>query len=315
MKFIDLQNFIRKSTRFGLFIPISNLIVAYGHKILPKRFLSFISDRRNNKIQARLGYLVDDALKKLPPSQPTVTTSQTSSPIWFCWLQGEDAMPSLARLCLDSIRKNSQGHPVVIITEDNHHEYVSLDQIVYDRYHKGRLKKAHFADILRINLLAQHGGLWLDATIYLADQLPAYVFEMPFFSVKTVPTGFFVSQCRWAVFCLASHKGNQLFLYLAELFNEYLRQYNDFIDYFLFDQFLDMLSKRIPDIAQQIEKIPYNNPQLYSLQDLLDSTFDSKTYERIRQNTFLFKLSLKQYDDRELTQNTANFYNHLANLR
>ena len=224
-------------------------------------------------------------------------------------------MPSLVRLCLDSIRKNSQGHPVVIITEDNHHEYVSLDQIVYDRYHKGRLKKAHFADILRINLLAQHGGLWLDATIYLADQLPAYVFEMPFFSIKTVPTGFFVSQCRWAVFCLASHKGNPLFLYLAELFNEYLRQYNDFIDYFLFDQFLDMLSKRIPDMAQQIEKIPYNNPQLYSLQDLLDSTFDSKTYERIRQNTFLFKLSLKQYDDRELTQNTANFYNHLANLR
>ena len=314
MKTTDIRNFIRKSTRFGLYIPQINLIGVYVSRILPDKLLSALAHKRNVKIQRRLTPILDKILNDTTEYQQTATPLP-SSPIWFCWLQGENEMPPLVKVCLDSIRRNSAGHPAVIVTEANHRDHVTLDPIVYSRYKSGALKKAHFADMLRINLLAQKGGLWLDATMFVAKEFPTYVFDLPFFSIKTKPVGHFVSRCRWAVFCLGSHKGNPLFAILSELFNEYLRQHDTFIDYFLFDQFIDMLYKRIHEIAMQVDAVPYSNPDLYELQRVLTQRFDDNSYRKMTSDTFMFKLSLKQYTADELEENQGNFYHHIASIQ
>ena len=86
-------------------------------------------------------------------------------------------MPEIARICLASIRKHSNGHNVTILTEDNYSRFVNISSSTKSLYESGKIKPAHFADLIRINLLAQRGGVWLDATILLTAPLPEVWFN------------------------------------------------------------------------------------------------------------------------------------------
>lgn len=51
---------------------------------------------------------------------------------------------------------------------------------------KGIITNTHFSDLLRIELLINHGGLWLDATTYLTGTLPNYISENDFLFIEMV---------------------------------------------------------------------------------------------------------------------------------
>ena len=57
--------------------------------------------------------------------------------IWIFWAQGFDTAPSIVKLCVDSIQKNSNGHPVVLVDNTNLSEYVQLDANILKKYKKG----------------------------------------------------------------------------------------------------------------------------------------------------------------------------------
>lgn len=86
--------------------------------------------------------------------------------IWWSWLQGESEAPELAKVCLESLRKNFPDYKIVIVTNDNLDNYVKLPQTILDKFNAGWIKGAHFADIIRLNLLAKYGGVWMDATVF-----------------------------------------------------------------------------------------------------------------------------------------------------
>ena len=46
--------------------------------------------------------------------------------IWVCWLQGESAMPKVVRICYNNLKKNANGHKVILITWNNLNDYLSL---------------------------------------------------------------------------------------------------------------------------------------------------------------------------------------------
>ena len=188
---------------------------------------------------------------------------------------------------------------------------MNIPDTLIEMYRLGRIKAAHFADILRVNLLAQQGGLWLDATMLVTKDLPQEIFEMPFFSVKTENQGYFVSQCRWAVFCLGAAKGNPLFVQLASLFEQYLTTTDLFVDYFMFDNFIDMLYRRYPMIREQIDALPMNNPRVHDMAPLLCSHVSDKELEELTKNTYLFKLSYKNYTPELLMEETDYLYGRL----
>ena len=76
--------------------------------------------------------------------------------IWVFWAQGKDNMPSLVKACFNKLKENNKN--VQFIDMNNVHEFVSIPSIVYDKLKKGEMLFAHFSDILRNTLLAQHGG-------------------------------------------------------------------------------------------------------------------------------------------------------------
>lgn len=303
--YANIKNYLRKTCKYGLYIPWTNLLLTYGYDKLSKDYLRSISEKRNQKIQAILSPVVDEAVRTIASPMQW----DEKAPVWVCWFQGEQQMPAVPRLCLASIRKHAHGHPVILLTAENYDQYVSMPAIVLQRYKAGQLKPAHFADILRINLLAQRGGLWLDATLLLTQPIPEEFFSMPFFTIKTEPEGNFVSQCRWAVFCLAAWKNNPLFVKLAKAFELYLQQTDVFVDYFMFDQFVDMLYQRDPEIREMIDAVPMNNAHVHRLGALLGNSFDKVQWAALSEDTYLFKLSWKTFSGNADVASSATYYN------
>lgn len=304
-KIDNVKNFVRKVARFGLYIPVTNLILTYGQRFFSAKALSRMVAKRTRKIQDILSQSIT-----FPATleDTSIKGSGKEAPIWFFWLQGEENLPLIPKLCLQSIRKHANGHEVIVLTADNYRDYVTIPETLLEMYRAGRIKAAHFADILRINLLAQQGGLWLDATMLVTSDLPQEIFDMPFFSIKTKNQGYFVSQCRWAVFCLGAAKGNPLFVQLASLFEQYLTTTDLFVDYFLFDNFIDMLYQRYPVIREQIDALPLNNPRVHDMAPLLSNKVTEEEFVNLTKDTYLFKLSYKNVTAEELNANSENLY-------
>ena len=126
----NIHNFLRRIGEFGLYIPLSNLILVYGRKYLPERILSSISNKRNHKIQERIIEIVGEEEFNNIPSNASSPASGPSK-IWFCWMQGEENMPEIPRRCLASLRKHAKDHEVIVLTIENYRKYVSLpDHII-----------------------------------------------------------------------------------------------------------------------------------------------------------------------------------------
>lgn len=304
LSYSNLRSYIRKTFKYGFYIPWSNLLLTYGRSKLSESYKQQICANRNRIIQQVLQPVVDEASRQESLPMEEVP----NAPIWVCWFQGEAKMPEIPKMCLASIRKNANGHPVILLTADNYAQYVQMPDIVLQRYRMGQLKSAHFADILRIHLLAQRGGIWLDATLLLTRPLPEEVFSMPLFTIKTKPFGCFVSQCRWAVFCLASWKHNPLFVKLAKAFELYLKETDVFVDYFMFDQFVDMLYQRDETIREMLDAVPFNNEHVHQLGRVLDKPYRSDHWTQMSQDTYLFKLSWKTFQGDALNAISDSYY-------
>ena len=92
--------------------------------------------------------------------------------IWFLWLQGLGEAPLVVRKCYDSWLKHNPNWPIIFLDENNIADHIDLKR------NDGVTDQA-FSDILRINLLAKHGGVWVDGTCFctkpLDEWLPEYM--------------------------------------------------------------------------------------------------------------------------------------------
>ena len=311
VKMANVRNFMRKMFKFGLFIPLSNLILTYGGRYLPDNLLRSVSDRRNRKIRKIVLRVTKyDGSQHCSTDDASVAGGQEK--VWFFWMQGESNMPSVPRLCLRYLRKNACGHPVVVLTKDNIKEYANIPERIYELWNKGIITTTHFSDILRFALLSQQGGFWIDATMLVIRPLGNDIFDKPLFTVKIRPFGHFVSRCRWTGFCIASRKGGELATKAYGLLVDYWENTDVQVDYFLIDHVLNILYETVSAIRKEIDEIPYSNEHMHGLNRLLCDDFDAWRYEELTADgTYMFKLSWKTYTEEQLRSNPRSYYNYL----
>ncbi|MDB5137632.1 MAG: Capsular polysaccharide synthesis protein [Mucilaginibacter sp.] len=89
--------------------------------------------------------------------------------IWFLWLQGLDKAPVVVQKCYASWLKHNPGWNVIFLDEKNLTDYISLKP--------RQTTRQALSDILRINLLAKHGGLWVDATCFCTKPLDDWLYN------------------------------------------------------------------------------------------------------------------------------------------
>lgn len=155
-------------------------------------------------------------METAPDQAPTLPTPGVPKTIWIMWLQGPDKMPPVARQCYNSWRALNPDWKIVFLDENNYGDYVDIKAVLATDNH---LEVQAVADVIRINLLAKHGGVWIDATCYCCVPLDDWLEE-------AAASGFFAFakphknrlMDNWF---MASHRGCYLTERLAEASNYY----------------------------------------------------------------------------------------------
>ena len=272
--------------------------------------------RRHEEIKRYIKINFSSVLYKYKDAVYPEFQSFDNRKIWVCWLQGEANMPDIVRTCYNSVKANADGREVVLITSDNVEKYISIPKFIKDKVNNGKMSRTHLADYIRISLLNNYGGLWIDATVLVTDKINIDC-KLPFFSIKQKPDSIhFVSQYRWAVWILGCSPqiGKILFDCLENLFKDYLKKHSFFIDFFLFDYFLAVMYDEIPLVKQFVDNCPYNNPNAYDLGDLLNKEFNEDAFVQLKENNTFYKLSWKQPYFMHTADDKPTFYSVISKL-
>ena len=272
--------------------------------------------RRHEEIKRYIKLNFASVLNKYKDAVYPESQSFDNRKIWVCWLQGEANMPDIVRTCYNSVKANANGREVVLITNENVEKYISIPKFIKDKVNNGKMSRTHLADYIRISLLKNYGGLWIDATVLVTDKINIDC-KLPFFSIKQKPDSIhFVSQYRWAVWILGCSPqiGKILFDCLENLFKAYLKKHSLFIDFFLFDYFLAVMYDEIPLVKQLVDNCPYNNPNAYELGALLNKEFNEDAFLQLKNNNTFHKLSWKQSYFMHTADDKPTFYSVISKL-
>ena len=254
-------------------------------------------------------------LREYQPLTPCTesVTDASRLPVWSMWFQGESDAPELVRICLESTRANCGEHPFHVLTSGNLSEYLSLPGYVFDRLKEGGMKTAHFSDIVRMSLLAEYGGLWLDAAVFTASRIPEEVFAHEYYTVrhKTDINDRNVALQRWTTYLQAAHKGNVLCRFVRDIMLEYWKAQTTFIDYVMTDYFIALAYEDLPLCRELLDAVPMNNPRIEDMMPLLDKKYSEEAYEELTRETSFFKLTYKQ-DFRKSINGQETLYGYLS---
>ena len=223
--------------------------------------------------------------------------------VWYCWFQGEENLPPLVQCCYKSLRENSGAYEICFIDEKNFADYVELPPHILKKFAEGKISRTHLSDILRVNLLARHGGLWLDATILVTEPLESHrdllerrYFTQKFYREKSndAPKIYVTnpSYGRWATFAQGSaYRNYPLFEFMAEFYAQYWAEFDSAIDYVLMDFAMELAYEKISAVRADMDAVPVNNPDTNTLIFKLNLPYAQYPYEKILAETFLHKLN------------------------
>lgn len=207
-------------------------------------------------------------------------------------------MSPLVRECYDRIKHFNPDKRVILITEENMEQYVSFPSYILEKYRKGIISKTHMSDLLRAELLARYGGVWMDATIYTFGSVPEHFYN------KTLYTGkcrydkkdLNVSRNRWTSFFWVSPWPEHIFFrFLSDFWREYWKDQDTLIEYLLIDYVIDLGYRTIPLIRRELDAVDENGcgVNLWMLLRMLREDFSPESIERICQENWMQKLSYK----------------------
>lgn len=104
--------------------------------------------------------------------------------VWTYW---QGPMPEYIRICIDTMRRNCDNF--TLLTPNNIYDYVYNAPLDMDKCRRID-NPAHLADIYRVAVIFNHGGLWLDCDTVMINPLHNFINF-----VSSFKSGFFHS--RW----------------------------------------------------------------------------------------------------------------------
>lgn len=212
--------------------------------------------------------------------------------IWTCWWQGNNLAPELIQACWRSWKLHVPKEiKIIVITKDNYEQYIEIPRYILDKVNNRSISLATLSDIIRHSLLYRYGGMWLDATIYMTDDMPSEVFEYDIYT-RNIKTHEFGSNACWAGwFLFAKSAGQELFKFVMEAFFFFFKQ-NDTIPYYLMIDYLTAIaSNEIKEVEKKLNDIPCNNIKALELAKHLNEPFVYDNYIEYTSGGFIQKLT------------------------
>ncbi len=210
--------------------------------------------------------------------------------VWVCWFQGMENAPDIVKACHDSMQHWLDGKELIVITRENYEQYAQLPDFIVEKWEKGILSDAHFSDLLRLELLIRHGGLWLDATAYLTGSLPSYITDSDFFVYRN---GWMDREMiHMASWLIGSRRtGHPLLVETQALLYRYWEKYNYLKNYFLMHMFFRMATEAH---EEEWAAVPYYNQiDNHLMAQVLEMPYSEHRLREICRQTPVHKLTYK----------------------
>lgn len=230
---------------------------------------------------------------KQSPGSPPVSAAAPSNKVWQLWFQTVDRAPPIVGACLRSVRQHLPTREIVVLDERNIADHVELPGHLYDRKKRGEMSNVNFSDVLRAYLLAEHGGTWLDATVYLTATPPARFLKSPLFGFSlTPPVLMGAGRVLGSSWFLHAEKGNVLLTAVRDLLAEFWRHESRCPHPYYFHLMLALAVKESAACAKAWEAMPFfSNVPPHVLQFELFRRFDPERFEEIKQMSPVHKLT------------------------
>lgn len=307
-----LRNFFVKTKNFGIITAFQISIVSYFKYFLPEAVVAqkrdvIVKKYLNKKYAGIIGEFIEKC-----PSNNHITTPNPY-PVWVCWWQGEENMPQTVRICYKYLLNYANGNPITLITMENYQSYVNIPDYIIKKVEKGTISLTHFSDILRVCLLYEHGGLWLDSTVLLTSPLAKMTCD--FFSLKCKNDIFEnISKKRWHIVVLYSPSHNIIFEFVRKAIFEYFKFHDLDIDYYLLDYTIDIGYDAIPTIKKLIDNVPPNDGITNFIAYNYNEKFDIAVFNKLCKSTYFHKLNHKS-NYHEYTKNgELTYYGYILQL-
>ncbi len=269
-------------------------LLSLKHKILNKlqKYLPFIDS--DKMIYSFIKKEFADVNDRYVAIEKNETPAQTSGIIWLFWWQGYDKAPLLVKKCIDSVKKNAGNHEVVLLTEENWKDYSRIPEYIIKKLDEKKITLTHFSDILRMELLSRHGGLWLDATIFVSRKIPEEYFSLPYFTVRYSSSNSRIARGQWTGFCQGAKQNQIVQCYCRDIFFEYWKKFNSLIDYFLIDYVMRYGYEHIGQFKMLIDSVPENNGGIKLLDKHFGDEYSERKLAQILESAVFFKLNWKR---------------------
>lgn len=256
-----------------------------------ERIYKYIQQTTKAYLWHRYGAIVKKQTEVYNPGK-----KQNDAPIWIFWWQGEDHAPQIIQCCIASVRQHAGSHPVRVIDAANYAEYVKVPEHLVDGLKKQRISLTHFSDYYRMKLLAERGGLWLDASVFIQRDFSEDIFERSLFTVRNPGNDFTnISNWEWTVGVIGGWKGNSLFIATAELLDTYWRDHDCLIDYFVFDHMIRMIVDSSAEVKNAITEVPVNNQGFYDLQTYAEEAMEEYSHVlEANESTWMRRITWKK---------------------
>lgn len=270
---------------------------SYCFKQMKSRFL--LNDKQVLNFADMLGlydYLLKYRYVLERPLQPADVPNPFPNKVWVCWLQGMEQAPEVVKKCVESIYRHAGGKDrVIVLNEQNLTDYIQMPADLQKKWKKGIISNTHFSDLLRLALLVEYGGVWIDSTSYLTEDLPDYVENADLFCFKAGPIAKIIAS-NW-FFVAKPHHG--ILEKTRNLLYEYWRKENRLVAYSIFHPFFTMAVESTPACREDWQRVPsFNDMNAKVLSDELFTPYSSERWKQIRRFSFVHKLSYK-YDREE----------------
>ena len=260
---------------------------------------------REKRRKIRTDYLVDTADKYFQRYLPVVKgveetkviNNDKKEKIFSIWLQGEENAPDLVKACFKSVRRHCKQE-LIVLNEQTLFDYIKLPEKIMEKRKQGLIKNAHFADICRVELLYQYGGIWLDATGFVTEQIPQYIIDSDFFMFLVRPMGTFgysfVQNCF-----IRARKGSYLLAAWRAMILDYWMHEDIELDYFMHQLLFRTLVTHDERGKKYFEQMPHVfQDGTHSLWwEYKDKPFDEKVFRDVTKNAFFQKTTFKDFNN------------------
>ncbi len=242
---------IKRANTKGDLVPklFAGTFVKLGYSNLTLKDLE-IRNKMFNKIERKYSRELDSLDLSPKPRRENKT-------IWICWLQGFEKAPAIVKSCIASVREFMPDYKLVEINEYNYMDYADIPGYIVDKWKSGVIGNAHFSDLIRLGLLIEHGGIWVDSTVLLTGRIPDYILNSPLFLYSN--THSFDTRRLVENWFIKADSNSPTLRGIRDMLYKFWEKENKCLEYFMFNLFAYMVMRKFPDETAAMPIIPTNN--------------------------------------------------------